>query len=231
MLKKTALLVLLLAGIFPYAGTAWATAECCCEPLTCTFVPSFWGKMFKVPEKDVVIDDCYYWEDEKSWQCDERLVCIAEIFAQDPLAAGKYDFQNIIVDGLCNLRFSDEECAVEHVLGTGNPGIAALRQFRDDVLQGTHRGRRLIDAYYRYEDDLLEAFAGDPLLMLHAAGMLEKIIRRLNRNPGGGPELYADDITGDAAILIDELERKSANHKFKRMLRRIKSDLKTKTLF
>jgi hypothetical protein len=231
MLKKTALILLLLAGVFPYAGTAWATAECCCEPLTCTFVPSFLGKLFKVQERDVVINDCYYWEDEKSWHCDERLVCIAEIFALDPMAAGKYDFQNIIVDGLCTLHFSDEECAAEHVLGRGDPGIAALRQFRDDVLQRTPRGRLLIEAYYRYEDDLLGAFAGDPLLMLHAAGMLEKIIKRLDRNPGGGPELYADDITGDALILIEALGRKSTNPKFKTMLRRIQSDLKTKALF
>ena len=62
MFKKTLLIMLLLVGALSYAGNALATVECCCDPLTCTFKPSALGKTFGVDEKDVPVNDCYYWK-------------------------------------------------------------------------------------------------------------------------------------------------------------------------
>ena len=231
MLKKTLLTMLLLAGALSYAGNALAAVECCCDPLTCTFMPSALGKMAGVEKKDVPVNDCYYWEDDKSWQCDERLVCIAEIAAEEPLYALKYDLENIIVDGLCDLNLSDVACESEYVLGANHPGIATLRKFRDEVLSKSAKGKRLIHAYYRYGDELIKAFAEDPALMLFTAGILERTIARLQETQSGDQKLYADDISADIEILIDELGSIIKNQKLKKVMQQIKKDLKAKTLF
>lgn len=231
MLKKISLIMLLLAGVLSCSGTARATVECCCDPLTCTFNPTDAAAFFGAQPRKVPINDCYYWDDEKSWQCDERLVCIAEISAEEPLFAIKYDLENIIVDGQCDLSLSDDACESEYVLGNDHAGLDTLRQFRDEVLVKSARGKRLIRAYYRYKDELIEAFAEDPALMLFTAEILERTIARLQKTLGGDQELYADDITADIEILIEELDGIIKNPQLKKVMQQIKRDLKTKTLF
>jgi len=231
MSKKSLVLVLLAVGLLLWAGTARATVECCCDPLTCTFNPTAAAKFLGVQPRDVFINDCYYWEDEKSWQCDERLVCIAEISDDEPLFAITYDLENIIVDGLCDLHLGDDTCEAEYVLGTDHAGLETLRQFRDEVLVKSARGKRLIRAYYRYRDELIESFVKDTALMLFTAELLERTIARLQETPGSGQELYADDIAADMAILIDELDGIVTNQQFKKLLQQVKGDLAAKTLF
>ncbi len=56
----------------------------------------------------------------------------------------------IIVDGICDMSLVDDACESETLLGFDHPGLDVLRQFRDQVLSKSEKGRRLTEAYYEY---------------------------------------------------------------------------------
>ena len=233
MKRKCLVIILFLSVALLFTGNVWATIECCCKPLTCTFVPWFGPSVpvIGIPFKDVPINECYYFEDEKSWMCEERLICIAEIDAEDPLWYLKYKLGEIRVDGICDINLSDDDCESESLLGADHPGLDILRQFRDEVLSKSEKGIKLIDAYYKYGDLLIKAFEANPALEIFAIEILEKTIERLLTAPDSDEELLTDDIAADIEILADELDMVVVNPGLKKTLRHIKGDMKRGKMF
>ena len=75
MRTKSLLIALFLIAALSFTYSARASVQCCCQPLTCIFVP-FGGD----PDPDdlttscpgcvvLTINECYNWDDEGAWQC------------------------------------------------------------------------------------------------------------------------------------------------------------------
>ncbi len=229
MKKKSLLTALFLIAALSCNGTAWATVECCCQPIGCHFPPTLLRGPFAEP-KDFVIDDCYFWEDGEEWKCSEQLICLSELQAMDPIWWISYSARALEIDGSCELNLSDD-CESEDLLGADHPGLDILRQFRDEVLARSVKGSRLIRAYYRYGDVLIEAFEENPAIEVFATELLEKTIERLVETLGSNEELLSDEISADIDILIDELDAVVESPPLKKTLRQIKRDMRKGTLF
>ncbi len=229
MKKYFLILVLSLPMALLFYVNAWATAECCCKPLQCIFVPLGGDPDPENLEEScpncivLAVNDCYYWEDEKSWMCEERLICWSEFnaskhFWKFPL------YQQLVIDGVCDLSFSDD-CESESLLGENHPGLDILRQFRDEVLARSEKGIRLKRAYYKYSDLLIDTFRKNPRIEVFAADLLLKMIDRLEKIQGSNSELLTEELSGDIEILIHELDAAVENPQFKRTLEEIRRDL------
>ena len=225
MLKKSIFMVFLLSLILLFTGNSWASIECCCNPLTCTFVPWFGPDVPVVgkPSKDVPINDCYYFSDEQSWMCEERLICISEIEAESPFWFAVYKPGEIIVDGICDINLVDD-CESETLLGNDHPGLDVLRQFRDEVLNKNEKGRRFIEAYYKYRNELVDVFEKNPGIEVFATELLERTIEQLQDDVYSGKELSADVIADDIQVLAEELDMIVEDPGLKNILNQVKQD-------
>jgi hypothetical protein len=181
--------------------------------------------------KDFVIDDCYYWDDDGEWKCNEQLICISELQAMDEDYWFRYDIKNVEIDGSCEMHFTDDECESESLLGSDHPGLDILRQFRDKVLARSEKGRRLTEAYYKYGDVLIEAFEKNPGIEVFATEILVKTIERLAKTLGSDEELLTDEISADIDILINELDAVVASPELKKTMKQIKRDMRKGILF
>jgi len=77
--------------------------------------------------------------------------------------------------GLCEAiacEQEDDTCAATSLLGAGNPGLAILRRFRDNVIAETSAGRKLIAAYYRYGDQIAATLERHPAVKKAARTMV-----------------------------------------------------------
>jgi hypothetical protein len=201
-------------------GNLWASIECCCKPLTCTFKPWFPA----VPSNEVPINECYYFSDERSWMCDERLICISEIDAENPLWYFTYKPGEIIVDGVCDIDISDD-CLSETLLGPGHPGLEALGRFRDEVLSKSQKGRRLTKAYYKYGSELIDVLKENPGLEAFVTALLEKIIERLQESVASEEELLTDELADAIEVVTGELDLLVENQDLKKLLKQLKQDV------
>lgn len=230
MKTKSLLIALFLIAALSFNSTVWATVECCCEPIGCHFPPLPLRGPFAEP-KDFVIDDCYYWDDDGEWKCNEQLICISELQAMDEDYWFRYDIKNVEIDGSCEMHFTDDECESESLLGSDHPGLDILRQFRDKVLARSEKGRRLTEAYYKYGNVLIEAFEKNPGIEVFATEILVKTIERLAKTLGSDEEILTDEISADIDILIDELDAVVASPELKKTMRQIKRDMRKGILF
>ena len=230
MKRNCLVIILFLIAALSFNGTVWATVECCCEPIGCHFPPSPSRGPF-APPKDFTIDDCYYWEDDGEWKCNEQLICISELTGMDEWWWVNYNILALEIDGSCEMHFTDDDCESESLLGNEHPGLDILRQFRDKVLARSEKGRRLTEAYYKYGDLLIKAFEANPALEVFATEILEKTIERLLTASGSDEELLTDDIAAGIEILADELDMVVVNPGLKKTLRQVKGDMKRGKLF
>jgi len=236
MKTKSLLIALFLIAALSFTGSAWASVECCCEPLKCIFVP--WGGDPDPEDLEgscpncivLPVNDCYYWEDNQSWMCQERLICWAEFYASKH--AWKFlAYQQLVIEGICDLNLSDDECESESLLGDDHPGLDILREFRDEVLTRSENGRRLTKAYYKYRNVLIETFEKNPGIEVFATEILVKTIERLAKALGSDEKLLTDEISADIDILIDELDAVVASPELKKTMKQIKRDMRKGTLF
>ena len=236
MRTKSLLIALFLIAALSFTYSARATVECCCEPLSCIFVP--WGgdpdpeDLTKSCPNCVVmtVNDCYYWQDDQVWMCNEDLICWSE-FAASEYALLFLLYPNLVIDGLCDLSLSDDDCEIDFLLGEDHPQLDILREFRDEVLGKSEKGRKLIAAYYEYGNVLIEAFEKNPGIEAFATEILVKTIERLLEPLGSKEALLTDEISADIDILIAELDAAVASPELKKIMKQIKREIRKGTLF
>lgn len=221
MRKKISCIGFMVIALVSLTGNLWATIECCCKPLTCTFMPWYPA----LPPKEVPVNECYYFSDERSWMCDERLICISEIDAENPLWYFAYKPGEIMVDGICDIDISDD-CLSETLLGPDHPGLEALRRFRDEVLSTNQKGRRLTKAYYTYRSEVIKALKDNAVLEAFVTALLEKIIERLQENVSSEEELLTDEIADAIEVVTGELDMLVENPDLKKTLKQLNQDVK-----
>lgn len=231
MRKKSLFMGLFVIVALSFSNNVWATIECCCSPLTCTFTPWFGQDVpvIGIPPKDVPINDCYYFSDEQSWMCEERLICISEIEAEIPFWFAAYKPGEIIVDGICDINLVDD-CESEALLGADHPGLDVLRQFRDEVLSKSEKGRRFIEAYYKYRNELVDVFERNPGLEVFAIELLERTIELLQDGLYSEEELSDDVIADDIQVLAEELDMIVEDPGLKNILNQVKQDVNNGTV-
>ncbi len=71
-------------------------------------------------------------------------------------------------------------CAAAYVLGEDDPGLASLRQLRDEVLAKTAAGEGLIEAYYGLDSKVLSILEENPALKPLAEKIIKALIPAVN---------------------------------------------------
>jgi hypothetical protein len=235
MRTKSLLIALFLIAALSFANSAWAV-ECCCKPLKCIFVPWFGDPDPEDLTKScpnclvMTVNDCYSWQDDQAWMCDEDLICWSE-FAASEHAPLFLLYPNLVIEGLCDLSLEDDDCEIESLLGDDHPQLDILREFRDEVLGGSEKGKGLIAAYYEHRDVLIEAFEKNPGIEAFATEILVKTIERLEKTLGSEEKLLTDEISTDIDILIAELDAAVASPELKKTMKQIKRAIRKGTLF
>ncbi len=223
-MKRKCLVAILFLGVaLIFVCNSWATDQgnCCCT-LTCKYKPI----PIINPNPNFTVDKCYNYEDEAMALCNEDTICFME--SKNILLYYPINFY-IGFEGECKMDLSD--CPSEDLLGLDDPGLDILRQFRDEVLSKSEKGKKLIYAYYKYEDVLIKVFEENPGIEDFATELLEKTIERLYTALDNEEELFDDEIAADIDILADELDAVVESPGLKKALRQIKGDMKRGKLF
>lgn len=240
MTKRFLVVGMFLSVVLIFTCNSWAQDEyeCCCELKCCynynTFTDPFTlvetcGKTYSacVPYNFFLEELC-----EGGFQaqltCIEIRMSIWEII--------KHSYPDIWLieysrhTGSCEL-VEKISCSSESLLGDAHPQLDILREFRDEVLGGSEKGRGLIAAYYEHRDVLIEAFEKNPSMKAFATELLEKTIERLYTALGSGEELLTDEIAADIDILADELDMVVTSPELKKTMKQIKREIRKGTLF
>lgn len=210
------LVVLFLCVALSFTASSWAAKQCCCT-MTCNFTD-----LLGSPQK-LNVNTC--WDLDAVFACEEEIICISEMIGNIEI----WIYKNFEGAG-CDIE-EEEDCSLEFILGADDPGLDSLRQFRDEVLSTSEKGRKLTEAYYKYGDVLIEAFEENPGIENFATEILEKMIEQLQTALGSEEELLTDEIADDIEILIDELDAVIASPGLKKTLKQIKREMKKGTLF
>ncbi len=161
MKKKLLVMVLLLGVALSFTCNSWgATIECCCD-LDCVFMVPFIG------EQIISYEGCQTFEDENSLLCNEQYICST----QNLLWALFYEN----AAGQCDINLTDD-CSFDFLLGSDDPRLDLLRQFRDDVLSQTPEGQELIDLYYELSPAIVQAMKEDEAFKEYAKEMIDGIL-------------------------------------------------------
>ena len=217
--QKFLIIALCLNIIFLFTSNGWADTVCCCD-ITCKYTTAFGGAI----ERSV--DKCY-----TLGLGNEVLVCTKDAACAAIIEFGWIYYGDWTGSGCAEKEEDSSWCPSNHLLGSDDPGLDSLRQFRDEVLSTSEKGRKLTEAYYKYGDVLIEVFEENPGIEDFATEILEKMIERLQTALGSEEELLTDEIAADIEILIDELDAVVASPGLKKTLKQIKRDMKKGTLF
>ena len=215
-MKKCLLVVALMLGLtLSFTSNIWAqgeTFECCCQ------VECYYTKIpLLCPEGHKTFDGCITYPEDQWYMCNEMIICRTQFIG----CAAFYKSHT----GQC-----DVNCPTEEFLGYDDPGLDILRQFRDEVLDDSENGKKLMDVYYKYGSELIDAFDENPGIGEFATEVLEKTITRLYEALGSEEELLTDEIATDIEILIDELDAVVASPELKKTMKQIKRDIENGTL-
>ncbi len=97
-------------------------------------------------------------------QFDEGCNCLPEEICDN----GIDDDCNGLIDDGCSTTI----CPATRVLGTGNPQLNILRQYRDTVMRKSWKGRMYTKLYYAYGEQVSAILEADPALKAQAAALL-----------------------------------------------------------
>jgi hypothetical protein len=123
------------------------------------------------------------------------------------------------------------ECVADSLLGADRQGLDILRQFRDQVLKKSGKGREMTAAYYQYGSDIKQALNENPGLKTFATDLLGKVAVRLFMALDSKEELITDDIATDIEMFADALYAEVAQPELKQVILQVKAGVRDKTLF
>jgi len=124
-----------------------AEDQCCCN-ITCTYQTVFGATKRKT------VDQCFEvgFGSGKVGNCEEDDACLSVI-------EFGWIYMNEWEGSGCSIRTSD--CLVASLLGNESPELDILRQFRDEILSKTPKGREIIRLYYDLSPALIQAVEED----------------------------------------------------------------------
>lgn len=95
---------------------------------------------------------------------------------QGNVFAAGIDSQNIAISSLAGEATPTGGCPAAALLGTDDPQLDTLRQFRDNVLAKSPAGRQLIKIYYATGSKIVAVLDNNPALKNSAKKALEAIL-------------------------------------------------------
>jgi len=244
MYRKFLMIVLCLSVVLPFSSVGWTDDDdddlefqCCCYVNCCykykyetvpgTWVwAESWGDFSENPQcnkSDIFMEKLCESDLKATWVCLEGA---NEVRSTLFISTKRFHYDHHT--GECVL---EAECSSEDLLGFDDPRLDILRQFRDEVLDNSENGKKLMDVYYKYGSELIDAFDENPGIGEFATEVLEKTITRLYEALGSEERLLTDEIAADIEILIDELDAVVASPELKKTMKQIKRDMKKGTLF
>jgi len=245
MTKRFLVVGMFLSVVLIFTCNSWAQDEyeCCCQ-VECCYDYNYLTDPFTIKEYCTTLNEyCTDWSILLEELCEgdfqATMYCIEfalEVRAKLEKRDVEHEGENILFFqyshhvGNCEL-VSSASCSSESLLGGDEPELDILRQFRDEVLSKSEKGKKLIDAYYNHGDVLIKAFEENPGIEAFATEILEKTIERLYSSFGSEEELLTDEIAADIDILADELDMVVTSPVLKKTLRQIKGDMRKGTLF
>ena len=223
--------------------TAWprdVTYQCCCNLQCCftynTYTDPLTSKEWCGPPSsgpactpsDILFEDLCTSDLNANWRCIEARPALTATLKQQDSDAWLVSFDHYT--GSCEFE-EDVKCVADSLLGADNQGLDILRQFRNQVLEKSGKGQRLINAYYQYGSDIKQALNENPGLKNFAMDLLGKVIVRLFTTLGSKEELLTDDIAGDIEIFADALDAEVAHPELKQVIQQVKTGVRDRTLF
>jgi hypothetical protein len=245
-MKKIIFAVILILSAMPVpVPQCWAQGEvtfnCCCTVTCCytynTYTDPLTMKEWCLPTptqptctpvKNILTVGLCETDTAPTWDCIQWRVT-----AMETLRASFKDLWILSFDhytGGCEISAATE-CVADSLLGADDQGLGILRQFRDQVLEKSAKGKKLTAAYYQYGSDIKQALNDNPGLKTFAEDLLEKVAVRLFTALGSRQELITDDIASDIEMFADALDAEVMQPELKQVIQQVKTEVRDRTLF
>ena len=141
MKQKFLLITLCLNSMLWFTANGWAEDNCCCT-VTCQYETLFGTPVTKN------VDKC--WKVSQMPSCTPNEACIKST-----------EFGWIYTNEFTGTCHIEEPCLYIWLLGSDNPQLDILREFRDEVLAQTPEGQEIIRLYYELSPVIVKAMQED----------------------------------------------------------------------
>ena len=157
-MKQKFLLIALCLNIILLFTSNGRTEDNCCCTITCQF--ETWFGTFVT--KDV--DQC--------WKVSQMPSCTADAACLKFLQLG-WTYTNEWSGQGCH---NEEPCLFSYLLGSDNPQLDTLREFRDEVLSQTPEGQQIIRLYYEWSPTIVQAMEEDEEFKAQVKEMIDGVV-------------------------------------------------------